>query len=140
MASADTSAPQSAENHRQLGTLCGQVVPANPLAALSRGRCALDEVNRAVELDPKSSMAYLSRGIGNYYLPAMFGGGVDKAIVDLRRAVELDAANAEAHLWLGVALRKANQNRPARAAFEQSLKLNPARKWTAQQLEKTPKS
>jgi len=131
-------APKSAEYHRILGTLCGQVIPANPIAGISRGRCALDEVNRAIELDPKSSMAYLSRGIGNYYMPPMFGGGVDKALADLRKAVELDTKNAEAYLWTGIALRKENKNAEARAAFQQSLKLNPKRKWAQQQLEKTP--
>ena len=132
-------APKSGEAHRILGTLCGQVIPANPIAGISRGRCALDEVNRAIELDPKSSMAYVSRGIGNYYLPPMFGGGTNKAISDLRKAVELDARNAEAHMWLGVALRKANKTPEARAALEAALKLNPQRKWAQQQLEKTPK-
>ena len=131
-------APQSSEAHRLLGTLCGQVIPANPLAGISRGRCALDEVNRAIELDPKSSMAQLSRGIGNYYLPPMFGGGIDKAIADLRQAIALDAKNAEAHMWLGIALRKANKNAEARKALQQALKLNPQRKWASQQLEKTP--
>jgi Flp pilus assembly protein TadD len=132
------AAPKSSEAHRLLGTLCGQVIPANPLAGISRGRCALDEVNKAIELDPKSSMAHLSRGIGNYYLPPMFGGGIEKAIVDLRKAIELDAKNAEAHMWLGIALRKANKNAEARAALQQALKLNPQRKWASQQLEKTP--
>ena len=61
--------PDSGEFHRVLGALCGQVIPANPLAGLRYGRCALDEVNKAVELAPKSSLVYLSRGVGNYYLP-----------------------------------------------------------------------
>jgi len=133
-------APKSSEYHRILGTLCGQVIPANPIAGISRGRCALDEVSRAIELDPKSSMAYLSRGIGNYYLPPMFGGGTDKAIADLHKAVDLDAKNAEAQMWLGIALRKANHNAEARAALSQALKLNPQRKWAQQQLEKTPQN
>jgi tetratricopeptide (TPR) repeat protein len=133
-----SEAPKSSEAHRLLGTLCGQVIPANPLAGISRGRCALDEVDRSIELDPKSSMAYLSRGIGNYYLPPMFGGGVEKAIVDLRKAIALDAKNAEAHMWLGIVLRKANKNAEARAALQQALKLNPQRKWAAEQLAKTP--
>jgi tetratricopeptide (TPR) repeat protein len=128
----------SSENHRILGTLCGQVIPANPLAGISRGRCALDELTRAIELNPKSSMAYVSRGIGNYYLPAMFGGGMEKAIPDLRKAVELDAKNAEAHLWLGLALRKSGKNQEARASMERSLALRPKRKWAVDQLAKTP--
>ena len=74
--------PSVAEHHRILGTLCGQVIPANVLAGLKYGRCALDSVNKAVELDQKSAIAYVSRGVGNYYLPAAFGGGPDVAIKD----------------------------------------------------------
>jgi Flp pilus assembly protein TadD len=130
--------PAEAEYHRILGTLCGQVIPANVLAGLKWGRCAMDEVNKAVELAPKSALAWLSRGVGNYYLPAMFGGGVEKAIADLEKAAQLDPKLADAHLWLGIALRKAGRNAEARKAIERSLQLNPDRKWARQQLEKTP--
>ena len=128
-----------AEYHRILGTLCGQAAAAvGGLGALKYGRCALDEVNKAVELDSKASANYLSRGIGNYYLPAALGGGVDLAIKDFEKAVALDARSADAHLWLGVALRKGNRNAEARKAFETAVQLNPARIWAKQQLEKTP--
>src|SRR5258708_7460110 len=45
--------PDSAEYHRILGTLCGQVIPANVVAGLKWGNCAKDEVEKAVQLDPK---------------------------------------------------------------------------------------
>jgi tetratricopeptide (TPR) repeat protein len=127
-----------AEHHRILGTLCGQVIPANVLSGLKYGKCAKEEIDKAVELDANSAAAYLSRGIGNYYLPEAFGGGVEPAIRDIRKAIELNPKSAEAHLWLGVALRKANRNAEARKSFEKSLALNPARVWARQQLEKTP--
>ena len=127
----------SSEAHRILGTLCGQVIPANVLAGLRWGKCALDEVNKAIQLDGKSALAYLSRGVGNYYLPESFGGGVEVALRDIRKAIELNPGLAEAHLWHGVALRKAGRNAEARAALQQSIKLNPSRLWARQQLEKT---
>ena len=130
--------PTVAEHHRILGTLCGQVIPANVLAGLKYGRCALDSINKAIELDPKSAIAHVSRGVGNYYLPAAFGGGPDVALKDFQRAIQLDPKLAEAQLWLGITLRKLNRNTEARAAFTKSLQLNPDRIWTKQQLEKTP--
>jgi tetratricopeptide (TPR) repeat protein len=130
--------PGNAEYHRVLGTLCGQIIPANVMAGLKYGRCALQEVNKAIELDGKSSAAWMSRGVGNYYLPPAFGGGVNLAVDDLKKAIELDPANAEAHLWLGVALRKAGQHKEARDALTRAVELNPNRKWAKQQLEKTP--
>ena len=63
------ASPNVAEYHRLLGELCGQVIPANPLLGAMRfGQCARDEVNKAIGLDPKSPLNYVSRGVGNYYL------------------------------------------------------------------------
>lgn len=131
--------PGSAEYHRVLGTLCGQYIPAAGfLAGMKYGHCAMDEVNKAVQLDPNSARAYVSRGVGNYYLPAAFGGGPDLAIKDFQKAIALSPQSAEAYLWLGIAERKLNHYTEARQAFQKSLELNPHRVWTKQQLEKTP--
>ena len=130
--------PDMAEYYRLLGTLCGQVVPANLLTGLGYAKRAKDAIDQAIAKDPKSSMAYMSRGVGNYYLPAAMGGGVDMAIADFRKATTLDARNADAWLWLGIALRKQHQDGEARKAFAKSLELDPQRVWTKQQLDKTP--
>jgi tetratricopeptide (TPR) repeat protein len=130
--------PDSAEYQRILGTLCGQMISSNGLAALKYGNCALNAVNKAIELDPKSSMAYLSHGVGNYYLPPALGGGMEAAVKDFRKAIELNPKNADAWLWLGIALRRANQQEEARKAIAQSVELNPNRVWAKQQLDKTP--
>lgn len=131
--------PESSEYHRLLGTLCGQAIAGgNVLIGMKYGKCALDEVNKAIQLDPKNPLGYLSRGVGNYYLPSQFGGGVDKAIPDFKKTIEMDPKLAEAYLWLGVAQRKAKRNAEARKAFQKSLQLNPNRLWAKQQLEKTP--
>ncbi len=131
-------APAVAEHHRILGTLCGQVIPANIMLALKYGKCARAEIDRAIELDGKSPAAWLSRGVGNYYLPPAFGGGVEQALQDFDKAIELDPKSAEARLWKGIALRKAGRNADARKEIEKSLELNPRRLWAKQQLEKTP--
>ena len=129
---------KSAAAHTMLGTLCAQVIPANILLGLKYGRCAMDEINAAIQLDPKSSDAWLRKGVGNYYLPNSFGGGTDKALADFDKAIGLDPKSGEAYLWKGIALRKINKNAEARKALEQAVKLNPARVWAKQQLEKTP--
>lgn len=130
--------PDVAEYYRLLGTLCGQVVPANVLSGLSYGKRAKDNIDRAIAMDPKSSMAHMSRGVGNYYLPAALGGGPELAIADFRKAIELDPKNAEAWMWLGLGLRKENKDAEAKQAFQKSLQLNPRRVWAKQQLDKTP--
>lgn len=128
----------SAEYHRIYGTLCGQAISANVMQGLKYGHCAKDEVEKAVQLDPKSAINYVSRGVGYYYLPPALGGGNELAIKDFQKAIELDAKSPDAHLWLGLALRKANRNLEARKEFQKALELNPSRAWIKQQLEKTP--
>ena len=131
----------NAEYHRLLGELCGQVIPANPIfGALKYGQCAKDEIDKAIQLDGKLALAYVSRGVGNYYLPSSMGGGLDIALKDFDKALALDPKLTEAYIWKGVTLRKANRNAEARQAFEKALALNPQRLWTKQQLDKTPAS
>jgi len=130
--------PDAAEYHRLLGTLYGQIVPVNVLAGLSYGKKAQDAIAKALERDPKLAAAYVTRGVGNYYLPSGFGGGIDLATRDFQKAIELNPKSDEAYLWLGLALRKSGKNVEARKAFSKSLELNPNRVWTKQQLEKTP--
>jgi tetratricopeptide (TPR) repeat protein len=131
----------NAEYHRLYGQLCGQVIPANPFfGALKYGQCARDEINKALELDSKLALAYVSRGVGNYYLPAQMGGGVDIALKDIDKAIEINPKLSEAYLWKGVALRKAGRNTEARQALEHALQLDPDRLWTKQELAKIPTS
>lgn len=131
--------PSDAEYHRILGELCGQVIPANPVfGSLKYGQCARDEINKAIELDNKLALAYVSRGVGNFYLPASMGGGVDLALKDFEKALSLSPNLGEAYLWKGIALRKANRHAEARQALQRALQLDPERLWAKQQLNKTP--
>jgi tetratricopeptide (TPR) repeat protein len=131
--------PSNAEYHRILGELCGQVIPANPIfGSLKYGECARDEINKAIELDNTLALAYVSRGVGNFYLPASMGGGVDLALKDLDKAISLNPNLGEAYLWKGIALRKVNRHAEARQALRRALELDPNRLWTKEQLNKTP--
>jgi tetratricopeptide (TPR) repeat protein len=128
-----------ADYYRVLGTLCGQVIPANPLAGIiSYGKRAKEALDKAIEMDPKSSKAFLAHGVGYYYLPTNFGGGPENALKDFRQAIALDPKSADAWLWMGIAMKKQHQNPQAREALAKSLQLDPDRIWTKDQLEKTP--
>lgn len=138
---ATASNANNAEYHRLLGELCGQVIPANPIfGALKYGQCAKDEIDKAIQIDGKLALAFVSRGVGNFYLPSSMGGGLDIALKDFDKALSIDPKLSEAYLWKGVTLRKANRNAEARQAFQKSLEINPQRMWTKQQLDKTPAS
>ncbi len=129
----------NAEYHRLLGELCGQVIPANPLlGTLKYGQCARDEIQKAIQLDSKLALAYVSRGVGNYYLPSAMGGGLDVALRDFNTAISLNPNLADAYLWKGITLRKSNRDAEARQAFERAVSLDPNRSWAKEQLNKTP--
>jgi tetratricopeptide (TPR) repeat protein len=129
----------NAEYHRLLGELCGQVIPANPiLGALKYGQCARDEIGKALQLDNKLALAYVSQGVGDYYLPASMGGGVDIALKNFDKAIALNPNSGDAYLWKGITLRKANRDAEARDALQKALQIDPGRLWAKQQLDKTP--
>ena len=129
----------NAEYHRLLGALCGQVIPANPLmGTLKYGQCARDEINKAIQLNSRLALAYVSRGVGNYYLPASMGGGPDIAVKDFDKAIALDPKLADSYLWKGITLRKENHNAEAHKVLEQAVQLAPNRVWAREQLSKTP--
>ena len=131
---------KNSEYHRLVGALCGQVIPAtNPLmGALKYGSCARDEISRAIALDSRNALAYVSRGIGNYYLPAQMGGGPEAAIPDFDKAISLNPKLSEAYLWKGITLRKQHRDKDAHAALEEAVQLAPDRIWAKEQLAKTP--
>ena len=136
---AEASSANSAQYHMLVGQLCGQVIPANPImGTLKYGQCARDEIDKAIQLDPKLAEAYVTRGVGNYYLPSQMGGGPELAIKDFDKAISLDPSLANAYLWKGVALRKMNKNAEARDALQRALELDPNRVWAKEQLAKTP--
>jgi tetratricopeptide (TPR) repeat protein len=136
-AKASALKPESADALRILGTLYGQAI-TDVFSGLSNGPKAKDALARAIEKAPKSSAVWTAHGVGNYYLPAQLGGGPEQAVADFRKAIDLDPRNAEAWLWLGVALRKQSKDAEARQAFAKSLEINPKRVWVKQQLDKTP--
>jgi tetratricopeptide (TPR) repeat protein len=130
---------KNADYYRVLGTLCGQVIPANPImGALAYGKRAKDALEQAIQMDPKSAGARVAHGVGFYYLPASFGGGPENAMKDYEEAIRLDPKSAEAYLWMGIAYSKQHQVPQAREALKKSLQLDPDRLWTKQELDKLP--
>ena len=86
-----------ADYYRVLGTLCGQVIPANPImGVLTYGKRAKEALDKAIEMDPKSPKAFVAHGVGYYYLPDKFGGGPELAIKDFKQAIALKTGSMSA--------------------------------------------
>lgn len=75
-----------------------------------RAKAMLEE---AVALDPKNPYARFA--LGRFYLaaPAYFGGGADKAVAELKRAVALNPHYFPAHAFLIQALHQADRGQQA---------------------------
>lgn len=83
----------------------------------------------AAEFMPEMEQ-HFKRGMSLYS-----GGECDLAVIELKKALEIDPENAEAHLILGdIAERKLDYDR-AIAEYKQVLKLNPSDQFTAFKLD-----
>ena len=121
-----------------LGLMIG--ASGNPLSGMTLGPKASGLVDRAMEIDPKNPRVWLIRGMSAMFTPKMFGGGTDKAELDLQKAIELFEAerpvapapswgHADAYVWLGQALQKDEKLAEARAAYEKALAAQPGYQW-----------
>jgi Tfp pilus assembly protein PilF len=75
-------------------------------------------LNRALEINPRSFSSAFGLGLSQYHL-----GLVERAVESLDRAVKLYDKSVNAHLWLGVALKKAGKLARAEAALKRADRL-----------------
>jgi len=55
----------------------------------------------------------------------MFGGDIDKAVENFRKATQLDPSSDEDFVWLAVAYRKSGDSASAEKALQQAMLRNP---------------
>lgn len=122
--------PKSSEAHQLLGDLLNQLIPHVYGGGMKYGKRASDEMDKAIELDPKNVNAYVSRAISYYYTPDAFGGGKTKAVEMLKKAVEIDPQEDAPHIWLAMFYLDAGQNKEALSEILLARKINPERSFT----------
>jgi tetratricopeptide (TPR) repeat protein len=121
-----------------LGLMIG--LSSNPLAGMTLGPKAGGLLERAKELDPKNPRVWLISGQSAMFTPKMFGGGLDKAEQDFRKAItfyETDRpvapapswGRADGYVWLGQALQRQEKLADAKAAYEKALEVQPGYQW-----------
>ena len=96
----------------------------NPAQRDSVLRAGMEAAERAIQLEPSSSDAWMARG----YLRAT--AGPDQLALgraDLERAIQLDSDNAEAWHQLASTLAALGQDSAAFAAFDRALAIEPSR-------------
>jgi tetratricopeptide (TPR) repeat protein len=136
--------PDDAESHALRGSVIGEQI-GGFFRGMFLGPKATKSLEKAFELDPDNPRVALQRAISYYFTPKTFGGGLDKAEQELRRARELFESETAAHpwpswgrvdtlAWLGQVLEKAGRVDEARAAYEEALVLEPEHAWLKHEL------
>ena len=127
--------PKNAEFHAWKGSILGTLAQGgNPADMIKYGMGAMQEFERALELDPNNVRARFGRGVGRLMAPEGFGGDVGGAIEDFKFACEKDPF-PEAYYYLGEAYKRKGLNDQAREAYQKALTLNPKYKEAAKALE-----
>lgn len=122
--------PQSSDAHYLLGDLLSQLIPNVFGGGMRYGKRAIEEMDKAIELDPKNVNALVSRAINYYYSPDTFGGDKEKAFEMLKKAVEIDPVADSPHIWLAMFYLEAGKKGDALREINLARKSNPERSFT----------
>jgi tetratricopeptide (TPR) repeat protein len=122
--------PKSSDAHQLLGDLLSQLIPHVYGGGMRYGQRAMDEMDQAIELDPKNINAYVSRAISYYYTPDSFGGSKSKAFEMLKKAVEIDSLADSPHIWLAIFHLDTGRRDEALSEINLALRANPERVFT----------
>jgi tetratricopeptide (TPR) repeat protein len=123
-------APNSAEAHRLLGDLLGQLIPHVFAGGVRYGARSTRELERALELDPRNVDAHIARATSYFFTPGAFGGDKQKALEHLGKAVEIDPNSDTAHLWMAQVYADLKQRDRAVAELDAARRINPNRGYT----------
>ena len=122
--------PQSSEAHQLLGDLLNQLIPHVFGGGMRYGKRSTDELDKAIELNPKNADAYVSRAISFYYTPESFGGSRQKAFELLTKAAEIAPDADSPHIWLAMFHLEAGRTEDALREINLARRANPERSFT----------
>ncbi len=126
--------PNNADLHAWKGNILGSLASSgNPMDMMKYGMGAMEEYEKALQLDPDNAMAHFGRGVGRTVAPPGFGGDLVGAIEDLEFACKKEPF-PEAYYHLGLAYKKIGEMDKAKEAFKKALELNPEYKDAAKAL------
>ena len=122
--------PKSSDAHQLLGDLLSQLIPHVYGGGMRYGKRSADEMDKAIELNPKNVNAYVSRAISYYYTPGSFGGSKSKAVEMLKKAIEIDSQTDSPHIWLAIFYLDEGRRDDALSEINLALRANPDRVFT----------
>lgn len=134
-----------AETHALLASVYGLMIGENPSLGASLGSRIDGLQVDALALGPDNPRVWLLKGIGDFYTPEAYGGGVEPALAALERsarAFETDApvppqprwGRADVHVWLGQVYQAKGDVDQARVQYERALAIEPSNAWVREEL------
>jgi tetratricopeptide (TPR) repeat protein len=124
--------PNRSDAYRILADAYVRLMPYKSMFyAMSHGSKANNLYKKALDLDDKNYAAYNAMGVYCLHAPAIGGGGVDKAIENLEKALESNDRheNFISYIWLGTAYEKKKMPGEAEAYLEKALEIYPNSQW-----------
>ncbi len=135
-----------AEGYALLGSLLGNKIGLNPMLGMTLGMKSGRVMYRAFELAPDNPRVSLIAGESSYYTPKLFGGGKEKAMEKIKKAIELfqtfksqsplypSWGYDEAYAYKGMIHTDWEQWEEAKKSFEMGLEINPNNGWISMDL------
>lgn len=134
-----------ADSHALFTSILGMEISFKPQLGMINGIKSAKEIEKAKKLAPDNPRVYMIDGTGKLYTPAMFGGGVDKAIALFEKSEELfkkeedrgiypDWGKDEVYVWLGNAYKEKEEDSTAVEFYKKALEINPDNGWAKELL------
>jgi tetratricopeptide (TPR) repeat protein len=130
-----------AEAHALLSSCYGLKISFSPIKGIILGPQSSSELKKAKELAPMNPRVALVSGISAYNTPALFGGGKERGLEEMKRGAELfdrwkmvdslqpDWGKDEVWAWIGMAHMDRKETIQAKRAFDRALEINPDNGW-----------
>lgn len=115
--------PESSEKYRRRADLRGTLIRSKFRAKKHRKKMKVD-ADRAVELDPQSARAYVSKAKLFLFADDRHGGDIERALDLLERAQKLDGSLENAQLLYAYALEEAGRPNEATQYYKTILERN----------------
>ena len=130
-----------AEAYALLSAMFGNKIALNPILGMTLGMKSGSMLQKAFDLAPENPRVSLIAGQSAYYTPKMFGGGKEKALQHIQKAVacfqtfkperSVDPTwgHDEAYAYLGMIQMDQGRLEEAKLSFEKALEINPNFSW-----------
>ena len=114
----------------------------SPAKGMTLGSQSGKHIDKALNLDSISAIAWRQLASSKYFTPKMFGGDINEAIKSYEHAIQLFEENnqtrdwvyLDALAWLGIAYEKIGDEEKAKTIYEKALKIEPGFTWIKNRL------